>query len=194
MPMDELSGRIAEAVGHPVPHADPDYGGTRARALLLLCDPAPKTDHEEGSGYISPDNDDATAERVHDLLAANRIAPEDVVTLNVVPWLRPGAAGQSLAVDDRDEGNRWLGELLELLPRLRVVAVLGRDAQKSLLRATAPPLTSYARIDAPHPGRRSQNNAELRSALDAAFVDVVRGVAGELPPTTVLDHWPDDEP
>ena len=52
-----------------VPDFDPLDGGVRAQALFLLEKPGPMTDSirvgRSGSGFISRDNDDPTAEAIH---------------------------------------------------------------------------------------------------------------------------------
>lgn len=189
-PLTRLCERIATDVRYQVPGADPDWGGVRARVLVLLRDPGTMTDGKAGSGLVSPDNDDPTAERLHGLIAETGLRSRDVLLWNAVPWLRPGNAGQRLSVAEMDAGNRWLAELLALLQRLRVVLVLGRDAQEALARRSASQLDGYVRIDAPHPGQLSQNRPVLRAALDAAFGQVASALAGEAPVGTRLDLWP----
>ena len=186
----EFARRIAGEVGRQAPAADPDWGGVDARVLVLLRDPGTQTDAQGGSGLVSPDNDDPTAERLHELIVRHRLAAGEVLLWNVVPWLRPGNAGQGIRVADLDCGNGYLAQLLALLANLEVVLVLGRDAQKSLNRPTAPRLDSLVRIDAPHPSRRAQNQQPLYEALDAAFEKAVAALAGGLPAGSVISTWP----
>ena len=189
-PITELARKIEDAVGLQVPGADPDWGGVDARVLILLRDPGTRTDAEGGSGLVSPDNDDPTAERLHELIVGLGLAPSEVLLWNVVPWLRSGNAGQGIRMADLDCGNGYLAELLAFLGNLEVVLVLGRDAQKSLNLSTAPDLDSVVRIDAPHPSRRAQNQQPLSAALDAAFEKVVAARAGGLPAGSAVSTWP----
>lgn len=60
----------------------------RAPILLLLEAPGAKATRERGgSGFVSPDNNDGTAQNMWELLAeAGYDRGADVVTWNVVPW------------------------------------------------------------------------------------------------------------
>ena len=192
-PITELARRIEDAVGLQVPAADPDWGGVDARVLVLLRDPGTRTDAQGGSGLVSPDNDDPTAERLHELIGGRGLAAGDVLLWNVVPWLRPGNAGQGIRVADLDRGNGYLAQLLSLLVNLEVVLVLGRDAQGSMDRPTAPDLTCVVRIDAPHSSRRAQNQQPLYEALDAAFETAAAAITGCLPAGSVVSTWPGEQ-
>ena len=61
------------------PYVAPMYGGIDARLLSLLRDPGPKTRLKGGSGFLSMENDDATAERICDLVSEARISAADMV-------------------------------------------------------------------------------------------------------------------
>lgn len=189
-PITDLRERVAGEVGAETPAADPDWGGTDARLLVLLRDPGATTGPDVGAGLIGPDDDDPTAARVHELVHRHRLAARDVLVGHVVPWRRSEAAGPSLDADTLDAGNRWLGELLRLLPQLRVIAVLGRGPQTALARTSAPRLDGVVRIDAPHPGRGTQTAPERAAALDDAFrlaASIVRGGPVRAP---TVDLWP----
>src|ERR1700692_99287 len=71
-----------------VPWFDPTEAGTDAPILLLLEAPGPRsTTQRGGSGFISPDNDDMTAQNMWTLLREAKInRVTDVVTWNIVPW------------------------------------------------------------------------------------------------------------
>jgi hypothetical protein len=58
--VDEL--RISERGW--LPYVAPMYGGVNARLLSVLRDPGPKTRSEDGSGFLSMENDDPTAEAI----------------------------------------------------------------------------------------------------------------------------------
>lgn len=95
------------------------------------------------------------------------VAPADMLVWNIVPWLRPGNAGQSLRVADLDRGLKWLGKLAALCPDLSVVLAGGRYAQRALDRPANP--LDIARIDAPHPSPLTQNQRHYRRQLDETF-------------------------
>jgi len=66
-----------------VPDFDPLDGGINAEVLFLFEKPGPMT---SGSGFISRDNDDPTAETTMDFMAKAGLARERTVTWNVIPW------------------------------------------------------------------------------------------------------------
>lgn len=72
---------------HPLPHFDPAEAGTSARALLLLEAPVPNTVPEwGGSGFISVDNNDPTAQNVWQ--TRNEVGlHEHTLAWNIVPWV-----------------------------------------------------------------------------------------------------------
>lgn len=109
-----------------VPYLVPVYGGVDARVLCIMRDPGPKTHSEHGgSGFLSPENNDATAERFATLLDDAGIPVGELLTWNAYPWYintKPRAA-------ELEAGVEPLRRLLGLLPRLRVVVLHGGSAQ-----------------------------------------------------------------
>lgn len=65
------------------PYVAPIYGGIHARMLSLSRDPGPMTRDGSGSGFLSCENDDPSAERKSQFLTAARIQPTQVVAWNV---------------------------------------------------------------------------------------------------------------
>jgi hypothetical protein len=117
-----------------VPYVAPVYGGVDARVLCIQRDPGPKTSSEHGgSGFLCPENDDATAERFATLLDSVGIAVGETLAWNAYPWYinrAPRAA-------ELEAGVEPLRRLLGLLLRLRVVMLHGgsaRDGWKRLAR------------------------------------------------------------
>ena len=114
-----------EATGSWLPYVAPIYGGRDARLLSLLRDPGPRTREGEGSGFLSMENDDPTAEAISRLFTEAGINACDVVPWNVYPWYinrAPKAA-------ELEAGIEPLRRLIELLPRLRVVMLHGGSAK-----------------------------------------------------------------
>lgn len=110
-----------------VPYFDPLDGGVRARALFLLEAPGRKA---VVSGFISRNNDDETAKNMLGLLAGAGIARRDTVLWNVVPWyIGDGRRIRAARNADFALARRHLTRLIELLPRLRVVVLVGLKAQ-----------------------------------------------------------------
>ena len=112
-----------------VPDADPLDGGTGARLLLLLEKPGPRTSQARGgSGFVSADNDDPTAEAGWRFARAAGIERRDRVIWNTVPWWN-GTIRFTTA--ERHAGVAELPAFLALLPRLEVVVMVGRQAQRA---------------------------------------------------------------
>lgn len=171
-----------------MPYVAPAYGGVEAQVLLLLRDPGPATHGgpgSDGSGFLSPQNDDPTAERLAALL--DRVGlPEDQCTAwNSYPWYinKPPTSSQLSA------GLDPLIELLGLLQRLRVVILLGAEARTMWLKVEkrAPALANGVRVIAT---RHTSNQAFIGSADRraawqedqlSAFVEAAAMVRGENP-------------
>ncbi|MFS2028726.1 MULTISPECIES: uracil-DNA glycosylase [unclassified Curtobacterium] len=111
-----------------VPHFDPAETGVRSQVLLLLEAPGPKTVPEwGGSGFISVDNDDPTAQnlwRTRDEVGLHR----GVLAWNIVPWVLGRASVKPTPVD-LAQGAVELRGLLALLPDLRAIVLSGQKAQ-----------------------------------------------------------------
>ncbi len=155
-----------------VPDFDPTEAGIRAPMLLLLEAPGGKATRERGgSGFVSPDNDDGTAENMwHLLREAGVDRPNDVVTWNIVPWyLGSDAKIRRAGRSDLEEARPYLAELLALLTHLRVVVLVGRRAAEGWqqLRLDLPT------VEVPHPSpqnlnTRPQSRVLLRERLREA--------------------------
>jgi len=119
--VNELVDRLRDRDGRGwMPHVAPHYGGIDAQVLLLMRDPGPMTDSQvgaKGSGFLCVENDDATAERAATLLDEANLSPSDCISWNAYPWYI-NRAPTSRQLDD---GIPPLVDLLELLPRLKVV-------------------------------------------------------------------------
>jgi uracil-DNA glycosylase len=109
-----------------VPYVAPIYGGVDARVLFIARDPGPKTQGAlGGSGFLSLENDDASAERFATLLDEAGIPVGETLPWNAYPWYinrKPTAAQLEAGVEP-------LARLLSLLPKLGVVVLLGGSAQ-----------------------------------------------------------------
>jgi hypothetical protein len=121
--VDEL---IDHGEGGWVPYVAPVYGGVKARVLCIQRDPGPMTNSQHGgSGFLCPENDDATAERFATQLDNAGIPVSIILAWNAYPWYinrHPRAA-------ELEAGVEPLRRLLGLLPRLQVVMLHGGSAQ-----------------------------------------------------------------
>jgi hypothetical protein len=126
-PINRLVDTLREAGRGWLPYVAPMYGGTGARLLSLFRDPGPKTQAEGGSGFLSVENDDASAETLSRYFSETGIDVKDVVTWNAYPWYinrAPNAA-------ELRAGLEPLYRLLDLLPNLRVVMLHGVTARQA---------------------------------------------------------------
>jgi hypothetical protein len=138
------------------PYVAPVHGGVDARVLTLLRDPGPATQETLGSGFLSVENDDPTAARLHELLESVGLGAPDTVLWNAYPWYinrAPKAA-------ELEEGVGPILDLIALMPKLKVVLLQGRSARDSWRRVTrrAPKLVGklgLTVIDTYHPGRQA---------------------------------------
>jgi hypothetical protein len=109
-----------------VPYVAPVYGGVNARVLNIHRDPGPKTHSQHGgSGFLCPENDDASAERFATVLDSAGIAVGETLSWNAYPWY----INRSPRAAELEAGIEPLRRLLGLLARLRVVMLHGGSAQ-----------------------------------------------------------------
>ena len=122
-----------------VPDFDPMDGGVGAAVLFLMEKPGPMTDDTAlagriGSGFISRDNDDPTAEATFRFMAAAGIDRQLTITWNTAPWWN---GTRAVTRDEITAGIQRLGLLFDLLPNLRVVVSVGSKARKASSLAAA---------------------------------------------------------
>ena len=154
--------------GDAVPYFDPADGGVQAECLFVLEAPGRKA---VGSGFISRDNPDESAKNWLEVNTEAGVPRGRTVICNIVPWY-VGSGGRIRAAGSTDikEGWPYLLQLLDMLPRLRVVVLVGRKAQR------VAPRLSAARPDlrlmtCPHPSpsfvnrKKPQNREALLAAL-----------------------------
>jgi hypothetical protein len=110
---------------------DPADGGIEADMLFLLEKPGPMTSStgkRQGSGFISRNNDDPTAEALFRFMEEANIDRKRTVLWNVVPgW---NGTTKVSSVECRD-GLLELKNLVALLPRLETVVLVGRKAGRA---------------------------------------------------------------
>ncbi|HEY3267744.1 MAG TPA: uracil-DNA glycosylase [Armatimonadota bacterium] len=118
----------AKGPGYSIPYIDPADGGIHAKVLLVLEAPGPKA---VLTGFVSRDSPDLTARYMAELLAEARLPRRSTVLWNVVPWyLGDGRRIQAARTQDIEEGREYLQRLVRLLPDLRAVVLVGKNAQK----------------------------------------------------------------
>ena len=130
-PLTDFLNSVASRQGadYQMPHFDPCDGGINAKALLLLEAPGPKA---VGSGFISRDNPDPTARNLWHLMRDVEIPRSDTLIWNIVPWY-VGERGHIRPVTPEDirQATPFLAELLQLLPCLQLIVLVGKKAQSA---------------------------------------------------------------
>jgi hypothetical protein len=150
-PLPQFVHALRDRDDREYPYFDPADGGVDATILFLLEKPGPMTvptgkGLRQGSGFISRDNDDPTAEASFRFYLEAGVDRRRSVVWNVIPgWngtIKVTPAELRAGVAD-------LGELLSLLPRLRTIVLVGRRAARAepLIRD----LGDYAVFHSAHP-------------------------------------------
>jgi len=116
-----------------VPDFDPRDGGVAAQVLFLMEKPGPMTDNNgltgrTGSGFISRDNDDPTAEAIVHFMEEAAIDRGQSILWNTVPWWN---GTRKVSAEELSTGIERLAGLLDLLPTVRVVVGVGAKSLKA---------------------------------------------------------------
>jgi len=166
--------------GVTVPQFDPAEAGVNARVLFVLEAPGPMTNAgnvRPGSGFISVDNDDATAAFLWKCRAAAGLS-EGVLHWNIVPWYL-GAASVKPNPAERRQGAAYLKELMTLLPYLIVVVLCGRHAQRGWRDGVAPDLPNGPTVlETWHPAKQGVITQEKKDHFAATVQQAAELVAG----------------
>lgn len=130
---------------------DPLDGGIEADLLFLLEKPGPMTSpkhKKKGSGFISRNNNDPTAEAVFKFMIEAGIPRKRTVLWNVIPGWNETIDTTSLEVR---KGIDELKNLLPLMPKVRTVVLVGGEAQRALPHVQKLNLRVFTSL---HPGPR----------------------------------------
>lgn len=140
-----------------IPDFDPWDGGASAELLYLLEAPGAKA---VLSGFISRNNPDETAKNFFELNRAAGIPRKRTVSWNIVPWyIGTGARIRAAGRSDIEAGLPALGRLLALLPKLKVVVLIGRKAERAA-RLVSQLRPKVRLLRSPHPSPLFVNNAQ----------------------------------
>jgi uracil-DNA glycosylase len=180
-PLSDYVRRLRASRGgdESIPWFDPTDAGVDARILLLLEAPGRRATAKHGSGFISADNDDPTAEnawRLYREAGIDRRA--DVVVWNVIPWyIGTDLAIRSWTQTDLGDAREALRDLLGLLPNLVVVVLQGKAAQSAWDRLGI----EMPVIRSPHPSPQNLNTRpEMRADILHALLEA-KALASGLP-------------
>lgn len=159
--------RRERGCGDAVPYFDPADGGVEAECLFVLEAPGPKAVR---SGFISRNNPDESAKNFLELNAKAGVPRNRTIICNIVPWY-VGSCGRIRPADSTDieEGWPYLLQLIDILPSLRVVVLVGGKAQRVATRLRAA-RSALRQMVCPHPSpmfinRKPQNREVLLAAL-----------------------------
>jgi len=168
--------RAEKGASASIPYFDPWDGGINAEVLFLLEAPGPKA---RNSGFVSMNNPDETAKNFFELSREAGIDRKRIVTWNTVPWyIGSGSKIRPANAVDIKEGVESLGRLIQLLPNLRAVVLVGLKAQRasSHIKEIVPKLRIFT---SPHPSPMYVNRApENRGILLAKLRDVQTYLVG----------------
>lgn len=129
-PINQLIDTLRGERDEWMPYVAPTYGGVSARVLAVFRDPGPRTRGDTGSGFLSLENDDPSAERHLEFVSGARISPSDLMVWNTYPWY----INRKPVTAEIDRGLDPLHRLIELLPELQVVIAHGVVAQAAWKR------------------------------------------------------------
>lgn len=140
--------------GAEIPYFDPWDGGVEATILFLLEAPGPKAVR---TGFVSRNNPDETAKNFYELSLDAGIDRKKTIIWNAVPWyIGDGKKIRAANPKDLADGLKPLSRLLALLPKLRVVVLVGRKAQSAAAQLDA---SRYTLFTCPHPSPMFVNRA-----------------------------------
>lgn len=144
-----------QGLDHEVPGFDPQNGNELARYLFLLEAPGPRAVQ---TGYVSLNNPDPTARNFRSQLSRASITSDEIAVWNVVPWYL-GDEGRSkirgAQSSDIRKGCPYLGELIDSMPMLDCIVLVGSAARKAHVFLSQ---TTTARIlSCHHPSAQAMN-------------------------------------
>lgn len=164
---------VAVRTGESIPSFDPRSGGVTARVLVLREEPRCLAD--EGSGFVSVDNNDLAAQNTSQAYAASGLDPADALHWNVVPWWirNPATAseGTRSVLAQARRARADVLTLLDLLDRVQVVLLLGGQAERAW---DAIDVDRHVVVTAPHPSplawhQRSRSGVRNSELTTGAF-------------------------
>jgi hypothetical protein len=148
-PLTAYAARLRQRGTGEVPEFDPLDGGVGARVLFLLEKPGPmaaESSKRTGSGFVSRNNDDATAAATFKFMEQAGIPRKLTVIWNLVPWWNGKVKVSS---QELRQGSACVEELVKLLPALSAVVMVGKSAARAKQYLET---TGLALIESYHPG------------------------------------------
>ncbi|WP_448072463.1 hypothetical protein [Georgenia yuyongxinii] len=128
-PVNELvDALVQERPGETMPYVAPHYDPGQACIVSLMSNPGPRAAGARGSGFISCENDDPTAQRIATVYADVGLAHAHVVPWNAHPWYVHDGLKNGLTTAYLADGIDPLVRLLDACPQVRVIVAHGGDA------------------------------------------------------------------
>lgn len=166
-PLVAYTQKITARLGdnYQIPYFDPYDGGIHAKVLFLLEAPGRKAVEalgvSIGSGFISRNNPDPSAKNMCNLLKAAGIPRTDTLLWNIVPWY-VGSNSKIRAVkkSDIETALSFFKELIDFLPNLKAIVLVGRKAQSA--KSQLAHLASTRFFESYHPSLQVINRSPER--------------------------------
>ncbi len=159
-----------EAPGKSVPFFDTDDGGIHGRVLILKEAPGPTAIHSQ---FVAPENGGQTAKNMREMRIEAGLDQKFVVNWNIVPWYVGNETRTRIAPaskNDMDESRPYLQILLDLLPNLRAVVLMGGKAQKGWITGKFRTVSGLEIIETSHPSPLAVNTRQgARESIVAGF-------------------------
>ena len=125
-PLNELAEEISKTTEKPTPWFDPDGGGIHARALFLLETPGRKAGADQGSHFISADNDDP-------IIILNQMAARQKRHVAVDDGGCVMGRGDESDIDRKDNDFRhWFSAKCLMLPHVGAVTAFAAPGGRAL--------------------------------------------------------------
>jgi hypothetical protein len=155
-PLTDFVRRLRATYDAEFPDFDPADGGTKAEIIFLFEKPGPMTSSarqgRSGSGFISRDNDDPTAEATFNFMIQAGIPREKAVLWNLIPGWN-GVV--NVTKDELRLGALEVENLLSLTPHAKSIVLVGRKAQRAEHLLQGHGLKIFR---SPHPSQRVKNS------------------------------------
>lgn len=170
---------LADSTGESIPSFDPRSGGRQARVLVLREEP--RCLAGEGSGFVSIDNNELAAQHTSLAHASGGLDYGETVHWNIVPWWvhnphAPTGEPRTLMAQTRI-ARPHLFDLLDVLTDVRVVLLLGKQAQRAWQVIGA---EGYEVLSAPHPSPLAWHQSSVSGVRNSALTINAFSRAAEL--------------
>jgi hypothetical protein len=180
-PITDLVDALRQQRPCGVPYVAPMYGGVEARLLTVVTSPGRQTRAAPGgTGFLCIENPDRAAATVKRLMGEADINPRDMTPWNAYPLFTDAPRPTTTELEARVEP--WV-QLIRLLPDLRVMMLMGGDAQNGWrrVRRRYPDLLSETDFKIirtyspgpqafrhPDPAERARRQEDLKTAFHQA--------------------------